>query len=417
MTMIAMTNHSVWRKRGDSAYRASDANRSNFLRLRASLRQAGLSLVELMVALLISSLILIGLVQIFASTRVTYQADEGLARLQENGRFAMDFLARDIRMAGNMGCIGKIPAAKQAERVWNYLDTTSSGYGSGYNLSTGISGFEMPGTSPGANYALPSQYPPAMTTGTTPALDTTLVSSVAVGSDVVTVRYMDSNATPLVPNASGKYHDSAQVFAGVPNTLKQYQIAMVTNCKQVAIFQITNNPTGGAPVSVAHGNGGTPGNTCPNWGTGGCKGYDNAFGAGSQIATLRSVAFFIGRGANNGPALFRQEITSPATPAAELVEGIENMQILYGIDTNPQNNFQTNGHQADSYLTANLVADWSQVISVRIGLLVSTSNVVGQADTALDTSTYTAAGVTIDPAVDDRRRRRVFTSTVSLRVQ
>lgn len=385
-------------------------------RLHACNKQYGLSLIELMVALVISSLILLGLVQIFSSTRTTYQVDEGLARLQENGRFAMDFLVRDIRMAGNMGCLGKIPTSKQQQNVWNYLISP----GSGFDLTRGIIGFEMPGTAPGASYSLPLQYPPALTTATTPALDTTLIPSAAMGSDVVAVRFMDGVSTPLVPNASGKYHDSAQVFAGAPNNLSQNQVVMVTNCKQVAIFKITNTPSGGSPVNVAHS---SAGNICPNWGTGGCKGYDNAFGAGSQIAGLRSVVFFVSAGASNpnSPALFRQDIATPMPAAVELVEGIENMQVLYGVDTD--NDFPK--HNADSYVTADQIPlnpetglpDWTRVVSVRLGLLVSTSNVAGQADTSLDTSTYTVAGVTLDPAVDDRRRRRVFSATVGLRNQ
>lgn len=381
---------------------------------RAMDRQNGLSLIELMVAMLISSFILIGLVQIFVTTRVTYQADEGLARLQENGRFAIDFLVRDIRMAGNMGCLGKIPPDKQ-NNVWNYLNTTSSAF----DLSTGIGGFEATGTAPGgATYAMPTMYPPTNVFATTPALDAALIPSGAVaGTDVLAVRFMDGNAVPLVPNASGKYHDAAQVFAG-SNNFVQGDIVMVTNCKQAAIFQITNNPTGGSPVNIAHGNGGSPGNTCPNWGTGGCKGYDDAFQAGSQIAALRSRFFYIARQTRGtstvvGPSLFRQEI-SGGTSATELVEGVENMQILYGIDSNPQNDTGKDGHGADRYLTASNVTDWSRVVSVRIGLLVSTSNTEGNADTTPDTATYTVTGTTLNP-VDDRRRRRVFTTTVGLR--
>jgi len=56
----------------------------------------GFSLVELMVALLIGLIISIGVVQIFGATRATYQLDEALARAQENGRFALEFLTQDM---------------------------------------------------------------------------------------------------------------------------------------------------------------------------------------------------------------------------------------------------------------------------------------------------------------------------------
>ncbi len=64
----------------------------------------GFSLVELMIALLIGLVIAIGVVQIFSATRATYQLDESLARAQENGRFALEFLSQDVRHAGYAGC-------------------------------------------------------------------------------------------------------------------------------------------------------------------------------------------------------------------------------------------------------------------------------------------------------------------------
>ena len=63
-----------------------------------------MALIEIMIALLIGAFLLGGVLQIFVSSKQTYRMQEGLSRLQENGRFAMDFLARDIRMAGFWGC-------------------------------------------------------------------------------------------------------------------------------------------------------------------------------------------------------------------------------------------------------------------------------------------------------------------------
>lgn len=62
--------------------------------------QRGFSLVELMVALLISLFMLIGVVQIFTGSHRSFKLHEGLSRVQENGRFAIEVLGRQIRMAG-----------------------------------------------------------------------------------------------------------------------------------------------------------------------------------------------------------------------------------------------------------------------------------------------------------------------------
>jgi type IV pilus assembly protein PilW len=63
-------------------------------------RCAGFSLVELMVAITLGLLISTVAVQFILSSRVTYNAVETNSRIQENARFALSFLARDLRMAG-----------------------------------------------------------------------------------------------------------------------------------------------------------------------------------------------------------------------------------------------------------------------------------------------------------------------------
>ena len=67
--------------------------------------QTGMTLIEIMIALLIGAFLLGGVLQIFSGSQQTYRMQENLSRLQENGRFAMDFLAHDIRMAGYWGCL------------------------------------------------------------------------------------------------------------------------------------------------------------------------------------------------------------------------------------------------------------------------------------------------------------------------
>jgi type IV pilus assembly protein PilW len=67
-------------------------------------QQKGMTLVEIMIALLIGAFLLGGVMQIFLSAKQTYRVQEALSRLQENGRFAMDFVGRDIRMADYRAC-------------------------------------------------------------------------------------------------------------------------------------------------------------------------------------------------------------------------------------------------------------------------------------------------------------------------
>ena len=48
----------------------------------------------------IGFILLVAVAQVFATRRATYQFTDGLSRVQENGRFGIDFLTWDARMAG-----------------------------------------------------------------------------------------------------------------------------------------------------------------------------------------------------------------------------------------------------------------------------------------------------------------------------
>lgn len=68
--------------------------------MRFNKGQAGLSIVELLVALVISMLLMTGVVQVFLASKQTYASNEAASRLQENGRFALEFIAQSARHAG-----------------------------------------------------------------------------------------------------------------------------------------------------------------------------------------------------------------------------------------------------------------------------------------------------------------------------
>jgi type IV pilus assembly protein PilW len=65
--------------------------------------QAGFTLVELMVALVIGSFLMIGAIQIYTQSRQAFVINESIARVQETAQFAMDTIEADLRMASNWG--------------------------------------------------------------------------------------------------------------------------------------------------------------------------------------------------------------------------------------------------------------------------------------------------------------------------
>lgn len=93
--------------------------------------QRGFSLVEIMVALTISLILMAGVIQIFLSSRASYRLQNGMARLQENGRFAMDFLSRDIGNAGfttGTAAIAPINSANSTDGGGNVSDAIEISY-------------------------------------------------------------------------------------------------------------------------------------------------------------------------------------------------------------------------------------------------------------------------------------------------
>ena len=118
------------------------------------------------------------------------------------------------------------------------------------------------------------------------------------------------------------------------------------------------------------------------------------------------IRYFIGTG-TKGPSLFRQVFNGATVATQELVEGIENMQILYGIDTDSSG-------VPNSFVDAENVPDWDNVLSVRFGLLGRTIDPYSSVQEHSGPASYDVNGtVIVDPA--DRRSRRVAASTVLLR--
>jgi type IV pilus assembly protein PilW len=391
---------------------------------RVPLFEHGFSLVEIMIAMVIGLIIIGAVVQLFAVNRSTYQVDEGLARIQENARFAIDFISRDLRMAGNTGCVRDAPPINNLNAPANspYINIAA-------NLAVGLLGFEADTSAPGDTVALASSTPTNTTSGWTPALDTAFVPPGAVpGSDAIVIFRLSGSGTPTVD----PHNDSAQVFAqpGSNSKFKKGQLAILTNCIQSSLFQITSVSAGVGKVDLAHAASGTPGNICPTWGQPGCLPGPQDYGPGSEIYGYEVVTYFIAAGASGEPALFQATFQplDAGNPNAnylsqELVEGIESMQLLYGVDLSAGIPPVSDG-DPDDFMTAEEVETggfWNRVVAVRIGLLLRSSNTTGTAtDTIKDTDTYVlaggdaASGVTLDP-FDDFRRRHAFNTTVMLR--
>ena len=68
-------------------------------------RQRGVSLIELMVAMTIGSVLIFGATQVYVNSRNAYGANEGVSRLQESARYAMSVIEPDVRMSNYWGLL------------------------------------------------------------------------------------------------------------------------------------------------------------------------------------------------------------------------------------------------------------------------------------------------------------------------
>src|SRR6056297_2065090 len=164
-------------------------------------RARGFSLVELMVAITLGLLLTAGMVQLFSSSRLTFQTNDALARVQENGRFAMELLKRDLRQAGERGfCAGRL-------EINNHLNTScANGSADFFDPARALVGWEYDGTGSGDEYTVPDDLDPdgaadgdwSSSAASGSSLPGLLSGRVVPGSDVLVVRSLQP-----VPNVTG----------------------------------------------------------------------------------------------------------------------------------------------------------------------------------------------------------------------
>ena len=254
------------------------------------LRDRGFTLVELMVALLISTVLLGAIYENYLATQRSYRFLEGLSQLQENARFSMYMLGSNIRSAG----------FRANTEVSEQASFPVAGVAAPSVASFGTAGQVVTGSNNDAG-----------------------VAAILDGSDTVSVRYQGNN--------DGTTRDclGAVVAAGV--------IAVNTFYVDTANELQCNNGTNDFP----------------------------------------------------------------------LADGVENMQVLYGLDTDGD-------EAADVYRNAAGIAGdaWLNVVSVRVAMLFTSVNASpgmgssGRSFTLLDNAPQT---------FNDTLRRQIFVTTINLR--
>jgi type IV pilus assembly protein PilW len=341
-------------------------------------RQAGLSLVELMIAMLLGLILIGGVIKIYLSSKSSYRLEQGVAQVQEEGRFAIHFISNKVRMAGYAGCNSELPAA-QISNILKLSGSAKNNYV--YNFQKGVKGFDDITATP-AVLGNPSHAP-------------------VKGSDILSVQTADGDGITLtdeMPSVSNNLKVSS--VAG----LKKGDIVMLSDCTSAAIFEITKiKPNAKANVMHKQDEGPAPQNKTKN--------LPKQFGAGSGFIKLATYTYFIAprdpsdTNCSNGTCGLWVKVGNG--PEQELVRGIEAMQVKYGI---------SNGidPKPEQYVSASSVTDWHDVVSIRVALLASSD---GSAVSTRPRSTpsFDMLGKTVSAPETDMKLRRVFVRTIAIR--
>lgn len=334
--------------------------------------QQGLSLIELMIAMLVGLLLTGAVMQIFISSKNTYRMQDSMARLQENGRFAVSYMANDIRMAGYMGCAN-------IDRVaLNNIGVADGG-------GAAVASFDSNSVIVGTNNISASN-----------------VWGAASGTDVLVVQKVNSGGIRLTGNMTTN-NANIQVVDNSLN-LEAGNVLFITDCINADIFRATNvSSSGGGTVTIAHS---AAKNSSVN--------LSKLYGSDAEVLVFESVAYYVkdtGRTTPNGDAIRALYVqrqaggTAASASPFELVEGVQDLQLEFGVDTGADN-------LVDAYRTANNVSDWSKVISARFSLLMQgvEGKVLGSSGPLTQNINYNGAAITADGRV-----RQVFGSAVAVR--
>lgn len=297
------------------------------MRLGARVRMRGLSLIELMIAMMLGLLVVGGAIGVFLSNQRTYRATESIGRIQENARVAFELMARDVRAAGGNACARTLPIANVLTPPAAPADAWWS------NLANGIRGYEA-----GELDA---------------SVDTADAVEVAYAAETgVTVEKEDAGVNPASIHIAGAGHD-----------LEVGDIVLVCDYRQASMFQMSG-PASGSAVVVNHNKGnipGGPGNCTKGLGfpvkCGDANGTPYKYGANSKVVRVEAARWFVADNGRGGNSLYRVRMDKGAAlPREEIVEGVSDLELQY----------LTAG--AAGYVDASAALPWANVVAARITL-------------------------------------------------
>ena len=382
--------------------------------------QQGYSLIELLIALVLGMAVLVGLSTVFVTVKQTFRFQETSGRMQEDGVFALDSIAQNLRMAGYAGCVG---IKKTKAGVLFPESLLESGDPDGINgpnpLATIDSAIEIT-KQPFTPYNFIRGFddvPDGMfATGKEPSAGATDSLFFAGGSAKTVAVKKGSppdSAAPTLLEANP--HKWSTTNDGV-----YYMI--FSNCDNSFIFK--GKVTGsGSSESIAHKKfelntaTKTPGGTCTEINITTSTDLPITFEEGAIVMPAEWSFYYVAtRPGAKTPSLYRVFFDgNKRGEPEEIVSNVESMQLHYGESTEATYPVIANWRTCAASSCSPKIK-WSQVVAVRIGLMmISAEDNVNSGGVVLSVPPLLGIPYIIPPDASPNRLRKEFSTTVGLR--
>ena len=289
----------------------------------------GFSLVELMVALALGSIILVALAALFYSSTVARKETDKSSQQIENGRYAMQLLTDDLRNAGYLAEFDPTTLGTPAPP----LDPCATAIGT---LNTAIP-IHVQGVDDVAG-------------GTTPSC----ITDVKLGTDVIVIR-----------RASTCVRGTANCDSAVAN-MPYFQASLCGGTTELGSATNTDYfvlALEGSPSPYVK--------------------HKKNCTAIADVRRFRTHIYFVANndvGSDGIPTLKRAELGAGAFTIVPLVEGIDNLQLEYGIDTTGDgvpDAWTADPSIYNSCAGVACMTNWRNVVAVRLNLLARNTEASG----------------------------------------
>ncbi len=355
--------------------------------------QTGFTITELMIAMTLGVILLTGMISAFVGSKRSSELNSAISNMQESARFAMEAMSRDIRIAGYQGCVdvNTSSATLRGDNV-----PTSNLVESAVTGSIVVSANTWV-PAPPVSFLYPQNGVQAVPGTHALALQFGSATVSSLNGQMIN----EASAVPLADNNAG---------------IRDGDLAIISDCDVADLFRVTTAPEDDGLLTHLAVDNDNNGNLSKAYGH--TSSIDD-----TQVMKFNSNVYFVGTTGELNEAgdplrsLYVQTLPYAATnPPTELVEGIENLRVRFGVRQNNGSLIYVAPNQPEY--------NPGRIETVQVGVLMASYERIR---TDADQQTYLLAGQPIAPSNSNQpvtnglthssntQYRLVFNTTIKVR--